>query len=81
MPRLRVFAGPNGSGKSTIKETLSPALIKTYVNADELEKEAKTTGFVDLSAFGLNPALSELLAFHDEHSAFREEDIPWPPRK
>lgn len=67
MPRLRVFAGPNGSGKSTIKETLSPALIKTYVNADELEKEAKITGFVDLSAFGLNPALPELLAFHAEH--------------
>jgi predicted ABC-type ATPase len=67
VPRLRVFAGPNGSGKSTIKETLSPALIKTYVNADELEKEAKITGFVDLSAFGLNPALPELLAFHAEH--------------
>jgi predicted ABC-type ATPase len=67
VPRLRVFAGPNGSGKSTIKETLSPALIKTYVNADELEKEAKITGFVDLSAFGLNPALPELLAFHSEH--------------
>ena len=49
MPRLRVFAGPNGSGKSTIKSRISPALIKTYVNADDLEKEAKATGFIDLN--------------------------------
>ena len=67
MPRLRVFAGPNGSGKSTVKETLSPSLIKTYVNADELEKEAKATGFIDLSAFGINFTLPELLAFHAKH--------------
>ena len=67
MPRLRVFAGPNGSGKSTIKASLPPELIKTYVNADELEKEAKATGFVDLSPFGVDVALPELLAFHAEH--------------
>jgi predicted ABC-type ATPase len=67
VPRLRVFAGPNGSGKSTIKGELSSALIKTYVNADELEKEAKATGFIDLSAFGIDITLPELLAFHAEH--------------
>lgn len=67
MPRLRVFAGPNGSGKSTIKEIVPPALIKTYLNADELEKEAKATGFVDLSAFGIDLSLAELLTFHVGH--------------
>lgn len=67
MPRLRVFAGPNGSGKSTVKENLSPLLTKTYVNADELEKEAKATGFIDLSVFGINLTLPKLLAFHAEH--------------
>lgn len=67
VPRLRVFAGPNGSGKSTIKGNLPPALIKTYVNADELEKEAKATGFIDLSTFGVKVTLPELLAFHAEH--------------
>lgn len=67
MPRLRVFAGPNGSGKSTVKETLSPSLIKTYVNADELEKEAKATGLIDLSAFGIDFTLPELQAFHAGH--------------
>ena len=67
VPRLRVFAGPNGSGKSTIKGELDPALIKTYVNAYELEKEAKASGFVDLSPFDIEVALPELLAFHTEH--------------
>lgn len=67
VPRLRVFAGPNGSGKSTIKGDLDPSLIKTYVNADELEKEAKATGFIDLSAFNIEVALPELLAFHAGH--------------
>ena len=67
MPRLRIFAGPNGSGKSTIKDELSPALIKTYVNADELEKEAEATGFIDLSIFDIDVALPDLLAFHAEH--------------
>lgn len=67
MPRLRVFAGPNGSGKSTIKESLPLALIKTYVNADELEKQAKATGFIDLSAFAIEVDLAELQAFHAQH--------------
>jgi predicted ABC-type ATPase len=38
-----------------------------YVNADELEKEAKATGFIDLSIFGIEVTLLELLAFHAEH--------------
>ncbi|MDP9525805.1 zeta toxin family protein [Pseudomonas protegens] len=67
VPRLRVFAGPNGSGKSTIKSDLNPALIKAYVNADELEKEAKATGFIDLAIFGIDIALPELHAFHAQH--------------
>ncbi|MFK3771050.1 zeta toxin family protein [Pseudomonas sp. NPDC089406] len=67
MARLRVFAGPNGSGKSTIKESLPQALVRIYVNADELEKQAKATGFIDLSAFGMAPELPELLAFHARH--------------
>ena len=67
MPRLRVFAGPNGSGKSTIKGVIDPALTKIYVNADELEKEAKASGFVDLAAFDVTATLPELLAFHAEH--------------
>lgn len=37
------------------------------MNADELEKEAKASGFVDLSPFDIEVALPELLAFHTEH--------------
>jgi predicted ABC-type ATPase len=37
------------------------------VNADELEKEAKASGFVDLSPFDIEVTLPELLAFHTEH--------------
>ncbi|KAF0865840.1 zeta toxin family protein [Pseudomonas sp. LD120] len=67
VPRLRVFAGPNGSGKSTIKGNLNPTLVKTYVNADELEREAKTSGCIDLAIFGIDTTLSELHTFHAQH--------------
>ena len=50
-PRIRMFAGPNGSGKSTIKEYLLPHYIGAYLNADELEKELRTTGRFDLAAY------------------------------
>ena len=75
MPRIRIFAGPNGSGKSTIKDEIDPQLIKIYVNADELEKEAKATGFIDLTAFEVSTTLPELLAFHTEHYLIRSKGL------
>lgn len=63
VPRLRVFAGPNGSGKSTIKDQISPSLIATYVNADEIEKEVKQSGFLDLDPFNIQTTLAELRTF------------------
>ena len=76
-PRLRVFAGPNGSGKSTIHEILKPEWIGVYVNADEIEKQLRGTGALDLNSFELmdpvealqrrisgHLAASELLAKH-----------------
>lgn len=54
-PRLRVFAGPNGSGKSTIKRILDPELIYIYVNADDLEREAKDGRAIDMAPFAINP--------------------------
>jgi predicted ABC-type ATPase len=50
-PRLRVFAGPNGSGKSTIPEILRPEWIGVYVNADEIEKQLRHSGALDLNSF------------------------------
>lgn len=52
-PRLRVFAGPNGSGKSTIHELLRPEWIGVYVNADDMERQMRPAGELDLSPFEL----------------------------
>lgn len=67
VPRLRVFAGPNGSGKSTIKNVLRKDQLYIYVNADDLEKEAKVTGCIDLSPFGLQPSQQSFDAFYSDH--------------
>jgi ABC-type Mn2+/Zn2+ transport system ATPase subunit len=43
------MAGPNGSGKSTVlKAVYSQFYSGLFVNADELEKSFKSTGFVNL---------------------------------
>lgn len=73
--RLRVFAGPNGSGKSTIKADLPAALTRIFVNADELEREAKATGFIDLAAFGIEASLAELVLFHTDHYLIRQKQL------
>jgi len=53
--RLRVFAGPNGSGKSTLFESFSKKYnAGIFLNADLLEKELATNGFIDVSEFNLN---------------------------
>ncbi|WP_313711805.1 zeta toxin family protein [Pseudomonas sp.] len=74
-PRLRVFAGPNGSGKSTIKADLPAALTRIFVNADELEKEARSTGFVDLAVFGIDVSLAELVLFHIDHYLVQQKQL------
>jgi ABC-type multidrug transport system ATPase subunit len=81
VPRLRVFAGPNGSGKSTIKAKIDPVLIKAYVNADELEKEAKITGFIDLAPFAIDTTLEELLDFHASHHLIEAKALPFKRNK
>lgn len=50
---MRVFAGPNGSGKSTILSLLRPEWIGAYVNADDIERQLKNAGTLDLHGFGL----------------------------
>ena len=53
--RLRVFAGPNGSGKSTLFDSFSKKYnAGVFLNADLLENELSTKGFIDLSEFNLN---------------------------
>jgi predicted ABC-type ATPase len=46
-----MFAGPNGSGKSTFKTMIRRELLGVYINPDEIEKEIRDQGFLDLTAF------------------------------
>jgi len=64
-----MFAGPNGSGKSTLKSVLSPKLLGTYINPDEIEKEIRTLGFLDLEAYGVSTRADVVLPFFKK-SAF-----------
>jgi len=62
--RLRVFAGPNGSGKSTLFDSFSKKYnAGVFLNADLLEKELATKGFIDLSEFNLNLTQGDLDEF------------------
>jgi ABC-type branched-subunit amino acid transport system ATPase component len=52
--RLRLFGGPNGSGKSTIFNEVDENYdIGYYINADEIEKELKQKGHLDLARYSL----------------------------
>lgn len=63
-PRLRVFAGPNGSGKSTLFESFSEKYHTGYfLNADLIEKELQTKGFIDLNDYDLNLTQKDLEDF------------------
>lgn len=59
-PRMRVFAGPNGSGKSTILALLRPEWIGAYVNADDIERQLRHSGRLDLLPFELPGAPAEV---------------------
>lgn len=62
-PRLRMFAGPNGSGKSTFKTMIRRELLGVYINPDEIEKEIRDLGFLDLDAYYVKTTQEEILDF------------------
>lgn len=69
-PRLRVFAGPNGSGKSTLFESFSKNYdTGFFVNADLIEKELATKGFIDLNDYNLNLDEEDLQKFLQTRNA------------
>lgn len=71
-PRFRMFAGPNGSGKSTLKTVLRPELLGVYLNPDEVERELKRTGGLDLRPYRVGFAEAELKDFL-RNSSFLQE--------
>lgn len=58
-----MFAGPNGSGKSELKKYLPPVLLGVYLNPDEVEKEIRQQGFLDVAAYGVLTDAPEVLGF------------------
>jgi predicted ABC-type ATPase len=58
-----MFAGPNGSGKSTLKPILSPELLGIYINPDDIEKEIRQHGGLDLASYGVQATQDEVLNF------------------
>jgi len=63
VPRMRMFAGPNGSGKSTIKSVIGPELLGIYINPDEIEKDIRSNGRLDLKLYGVSATGQSLLEF------------------
>jgi len=62
--RLRIFAGPNGSGKTTLFESFSKKYdAGIFLNADLIEKELSTKGFIDLSEYNLHLTQKDLDEF------------------
>lgn len=75
IPRLRMFAGPNGSGKSTIKAVIAPNLLGVYINPDDMEKEIRGCGFLDLSAYSVHGTAEKLAAFFRDSSLLAKADL------
>ena len=72
-----MLAGPNGSGKSTIQRELKPECIGVFVNADEIERELKTSGGkLALSKLGITAKPTSVLRrfeFHIKNSKFAQK--------
>ncbi len=67
-----MFAGPNGSGKSTLKSVLSPELLGVYLNPDDIERELKAQGFLNIEGYDVKATEAEVRAFFRESSFLRE---------
>jgi predicted ABC-type ATPase len=62
--KIFIFAGPNGSGKSTLYKEFSLRFPVPYcVNADYVEQQFRTIGFLNLSEFGVSITPEEIVEF------------------
>ncbi|MBD1426142.1 zeta toxin family protein [Sphingobacterium arenae] len=67
--RLRIFAGPNGSGKSTLFTTIAEQFrVGHFINADDIEKEIATKGFINIDSFNLHLLQKDLDNFKTEEN-------------
>ena len=70
-----MFAGPNGSGKSTLKTVLHPKLLGVYLNPDEMERELRTHGILDLTAYRVTATVDEVRAFFRASTLLRNAGL------
>jgi predicted ABC-type ATPase len=70
-----MFAGPNGSGKSTIKAVVSTRLLGHYLNPDEIEKEIKANGYLDIRGYNIQTNVQEIRAFFDKHPLIDKTEL------
>lgn len=70
-----MFAGPNGSGKSVLKSYLSPELLGTYLNADEIEAEIKGTGRLDMRRFDFEIRHEDVLSFFTDSDFLKSRGL------
>lgn len=69
--KLRLFCGPNGSGKSSLYEEFKKHNYHSgvYINSDEIEKEIRKTGFLDLASFNLEATQQDFNQFLNEEDS------------
>lgn len=72
-PRLRIFAGPNGSGKSTLKESLNPAWLGFYINADDIQRAITSDGF-EISGYPFTLTDAEVFSFWETAAILPEAE-------
>ncbi len=75
IPRLRMFAGPNGSGKSTFRSIIRPELLGIYINPDEIEKEIRDFGFLDLQSYQVTTTAKEVIDFFINSPLLKKADL------
>lgn len=68
---MRMFAGPNGSGKSTLKSVLPAKLLGIYLNPDEIEREIRKTGSLDLTEVGIATTGADVTRFYASSELMR----------
>ncbi|MGM0623410.1 MAG: zeta toxin family protein [Campylobacterota bacterium] len=74
-PRIRMFAGPNGSGKSTLKSVISEELLGVYINPDEIEKQIKQNGYLDLRSYLVKVQNETILDFFARHALTQRANL------
>jgi predicted ABC-type ATPase len=71
-----MFAGANGSGKSTLKLSVTDVeSLGVYINPDDIEREIRTQGFLDFSAYQVRTKADEVLSFFTNSSFLKSANL------